>query len=127
MAKSLLCLTGVFFVFYGAAFTFFPAEMATLVTGDGPDTASGIIDLRATYGGMSISVGVIILILAAHGDNLSLALLVTAIVLLAMAAGRVLGIILDGSPNAIMYVYLAAELAVSGIALWLRSSAVDSG
>ena len=122
MARLLVTVTGIFFLFYGAAFTLFPVEMATLVTGDNPRTASGIIDLRATYGGMSISVGAIILIIAADSKRLALALLITAIVLLAMAAGRVLGMLTDGSANAIMYLYLAMELVVSAMALWFRKS-----
>jgi len=48
---------------------------------------SGVIDLRATYGGISVSVGVVLLILASTAESLRLALLATAIVLLAMAAG----------------------------------------
>jgi hypothetical protein len=121
MGKLLVWVTGFFFVLYGAAFTFFPVAMAALVTGDSPNTASGIIDLRATYGGMSCAIGVVILIAAAH-EELQIALLITAIVLLAMAAGRVLGMFLDGSPNTIMYIYLAAEIVVSGLALWSRNS-----
>ena len=48
-----------------------------------------------------------------------------AIVLLAMAATRILGIILDGSPNLVMYIYLAAELLFASLALYLRSHAQD--
>jgi len=122
MARWLVTATGIFFIFYGAAFALYPIEMATLVTGDSPRTASGIIDLRATYGGMSIAVGAIILIVAANSARLALALLIIAIVLLAMAAGRVLGMLTDGSANAIMYVYLVMELVVSAIALSIRKS-----
>jgi hypothetical protein len=122
MAKLLVWATGIFFVLYGTVFLIAPSEMAIFVTGNSPQTASGIIDLRATYGGLSISMGVVLLILASSTENLRLALLCTAIVLLTMAGGRVLGMFLDGSPNLIMYVYLVAELVVSSAALWFYIS-----
>ena len=125
-SNFLVCATGFFFVLYGVAFTFFPVEMSSLVTGASPSTSSGIIDLRATYGGMSIAMGVTILMLGVDSDLVSLGLLVTAVVLLAMAGARTLGIILDGTPNPIMYIYLAAELSFAGLALYMRGR-VDQG
>jgi len=121
MAKVLVWATGLFFVLYGAAFIAFPMEMATLITDDSPSTPSGLIDFRATYGGMSIAVGVTILILAARAESIQLSLLVTGIVLFGMAIGRGLGIVLDGSPNIIMVIYLGAELVFGGLAFLLRS------
>ena len=123
MARLLIYATAVFFVFYGVAFSLLPIDMAVLVTGSSPDTPSGLIDLRATYGGLSIAVGVLLLMLGAHPK---FGLLATSIVLLSMAASRLLGMALDGTPNAIMYVYLAAELVVGGVALYLRAGLDDS-
>jgi len=119
MAKLLVWVTALFFIFYGIAFIFLPSEMAVLVTGDSPRTASGIIDMRATYGGMSASVGIILLLLLSRPENLRLALVCIAIVLLAMAAGRTWGMFKDGSPSVVMYLYLTAEIIVSFFALWL--------
>ena len=122
MAKLLVWATGLLFFLYGVAFLFAPAEMAVLVTGDSPHTSSGVTDLRATYGGMSVAVGIVLFILASSSDYLRFALLSIAIIMLAMAAGRSLGMVLDGSPNVTMYAYLAAEIVVAGLALWLRTS-----
>ncbi len=119
-SKFLVCATGFFFVIYGIAFTFFPVDMSVFVTGGTPSTPSGIIDLRATYGGMSIAMGITILMLGVNSELVSLGLLVSAIVLLAMAGARTLGIILDGKPNPLMYIYLAAELSFASFALYLR-------
>jgi hypothetical protein len=120
MAKAVVWLTGLFFVIYGAAFVIAPVEMASLVTGGSPITSSGLIDLRATYGGMSIAVGSIICLLAMQ--NMGLSLLFTGIVLLAMAAARIVGIVIDTNPNTIMIVYLVAELAAGCAALGLRKA-----
>ena len=125
-AKFLVYATGAFFVIYGIAFTFFPVEMATLVTGSSPSTPSGVIDLRATYGGMSIAVGIIVLVLGSNAELVALGLLVVAVVLSAMASTRILGIMLDGEPNPVMYIYLAAEVLGSGAALYLRSAYLKS-
>lgn len=123
MAKLLIYATGLFFVLYGTAFTFFPIEMASLVTDGSPSTPSGLIDIRATYGGMSIAMGATILVLGSRAELVSLGLLVVAVVLLAMAGARILGMMLDGTPNTVMYIYLAAELVVAVWALYLRRSA----
>ena len=118
-AKFLVYAAGLFFVLYGVAFALFPVTLSVWVTGGSPSTSSGVIDLRATYGGMSVAVGAILLILGFHGEWISLGLWAIAIVLLAMAATRILGIILDGSPNLVMYIYLAAELLFASLALYL--------
>lgn len=122
MAKLLIHATGLFFALYGTAFTFFPIEMASLVTDGSPSTPSGLIDLRATYGGMSIAMGATILVLGSRAELVSLGLLVVAVVLLAMAGARILGMMLDGTPNTVMYIYLAAELVFAVCALHLRRS-----
>ena len=119
-AKFWVYATGAFFVIYGAAFALFPVEMSVLVTDGSPTTPSGIIDLRATYGGMSIAVGITVLMLGADAELVALGLLVVAIVLAAMAGARTLGIVLDGTPNPVMYLYLVAEVMGSGFALYLR-------
>ena len=85
MAKLLIHATGLFFALYGTAFTFFSIEMASLVTDGSPSTPSGLSDLRATYGGMSIAMGATILVLGSRSELVSLGLLVVAVVLLAMA------------------------------------------
>ena len=112
---------------YGAVFTLYPMEAAFLVTDAAPGTSSALIDMRATYGGMSIAVGITILLLASRSQLLGQALLVTGVVLLGMAAGRVLGMIIDGEPNTFMYLYLLGELLFGAAALLLRHAAQSEG
>jgi hypothetical protein len=122
MAKILVQLTGLFFVGYGLAFAFFPTEMAMSITGSVATSASALMDIRATYGGMTLAVGIILMMLARNKEGLAFALLSIAIILLAMAAGRVLGMYIDGTPNGFMYGYLVAEIIGAGISLGLRHS-----
>ena len=55
-------------------------------------------------------------------QDVTLALIIVAITLLSMAFGRLIGILLDGQPNTLMYVYLVAELVFGLLALYLRKS-----
>ncbi len=119
LEKLLVQFTAAFFLIYGCMFALLPTTLADWVTGAAPTTSSGLIDMRATYGGMSIAVGIIMLLLASKHTTLRLGLLSVAIVLLGMASARALGIIADGSPNNLMYVYLAAEIVPSIVAIAL--------
>lgn len=121
--KILVLLTAVFFLVYGALFVLFPSALSGTVTGAAPVTTSGLIDMRATYGGMSIAVSVILMLLVRNDATVRTGLLGMIIVLMGMALARLFGIIVDGSPNELMYVYLVAELAPSlfALVLYLRN------
>lgn len=123
MARFLVWATGLFILGYGVAFALAPLGMVVFATGDYPQATSGVIDIRANYGGMSVAVGIGILALGWRRENLRHALAFTALVLLSMAAARALGMVLDGGPNVIMSLYLVIELVVGGAALILRLSA----
>lgn len=117
--KILVQLTAVFFLVYGLLFALSPGSLSSMVTGGVPATTSGLIDMRATYGGMSIAVGILMLLLANNQSTLRLGLLSVIVVLLGMALARTIGIVVDGAPNNLMYVYLVAELVPSLVALKL--------
>lgn len=120
--KILIQLTAVFFLVYGLLFALFPGSLSSVVTGGVPTTTSGLIDMRATYGGMSVAVGCLMLLLANNRSTLRLGLLSVIMVLLGMASARTLGIVADGAPNNLMYAYLVAEVVPSifAIALYRR-------
>ena len=122
MARFLVWATALFFLAYGLAFALAPLGMIVFVTGDYPEATSGVIDVRATYGGMSVAVGIAMMVMGSRRATLRHGLSIVALVLLSMAAGRILGIVLDGSANVIMYLFLIAELLAGGLALLLRPS-----
>ncbi|MEM9177033.1 MAG: DUF4345 domain-containing protein [Myxococcota bacterium] len=113
----LIRLNAGFFVVYGLLFVFVPEPLATTITGGAPSTASGMIDLRATYGGMSIAVGWMLAAFARDEALHATGLRAVAATLLCMAGGRTVGIVVDGNPNTWMWIYLAAEIAVAAAAL----------
>ncbi|WAG25448.1 DUF4345 domain-containing protein [Vibrio alginolyticus] len=122
MSKLLVYLTALFFLLYGVIFAVFPVEMANLITGSSPNSTSSTIDFRATYGGAQFAIGLALILVLKIKQDVTLALIIVAITLLSMAFGRLIGILLDGQPNTLMYVYLVAELVFGLLALYLRKS-----
>ncbi len=119
MAKFFTWGCGLFFFVYGMGFVLFPEFLSFWVTDSVPATSSGVTDMRATYGGMSAAMGLTILLLAKQESQLTRPLLVTVMVLWGMAIGRIIGMFIDGDPNLMMFIYLAAECLFGGLALWL--------
>jgi hypothetical protein len=109
-------LAGAFFVLYGLAFAIRPYDMAYLTTALEPNTVSGLVDIRATYGGMTIAVGIIIIYLDQY-VSAQHSLLVVWVVLLCMAVTRTMGFMFDGQTNALMYLYFAAEIFGAALAM----------
>ena len=124
--KGFIWFVGLFFIVYGVAFAFLPLEMTQLVTGDSPGTPSGVTDLRSTYGGMTIAVGIVILLLSRQAATMTLSLLGIIIVLGAMAITRILGMLLDGNPNELMYFYLVLEIVGVALAFYARKNALNT-
>ncbi|MCG9579701.1 DUF4345 domain-containing protein [Vibrio tubiashii] len=122
MSKLLVYLTALFFLFYGAIFIVFPIEMANLITGSSPNSTSATIDFRATYGGAQFAIGLALILVLKIKQDITLALIIVAITLLSMAFGRLIGILVDGQPNTLMYVYLVAEIVFGLLALYLKKS-----
>ncbi|HDM8069672.1 DUF4345 domain-containing protein [Vibrio harveyi] len=122
MSKLLVYLTALFFLLYGAIFAVFPVDMANLITGSSPNSTSATIDFRATYGGAQFAIGLALILVLKIKQDVTLALVIVAITLLFMAFSRLIGILFDGQPNTLMYVYLVAELVFGLLALYLRKS-----
>ncbi|WP_394202434.1 DUF4345 domain-containing protein [Shewanella waksmanii] len=126
MSKLLVYATAVFFIGYGVGFIIWPMEIANWVTDGAPSVPSAKIDLRATYGGAQLAIGVIMLIIVQHKQDIDLALVMVGLCLLLMALGRLVGIMTDGQANALMYVYLIAELVFGFGAFFLRKRHSDT-
>lgn len=131
--SALAWFAGVFFVLYGIAFAIEPSGMAYATTALVPNTVSALVDIRATYGGMTIAVGILIIYLKQRG-SVQHSLLVVWVVLLCMAATRAIGFVSDGSTNALMVLYFVAEIVGAALAIFAaklerrtRSEAIPGG
>ncbi len=89
---------------------FFPLFMASIVSIELP-TPSAAIDFRATYGGLEIGLAVFFTICALRDSWLRPGLVAQAVSLSGFAFGRIIGLILDGTPQSIIYYLLVAECA----------------
>lgn len=116
LQRFVVLFTAGFFVVYGVAFALFPQDLSQLMTGGVPATPSGLVDTRATYGGMSIAIGLFLLYL--YGMNLlRVCFTVIIIVLMSMAVTRIIGVATDGSVNVMMHVLLALEFLGTALAM----------
>jgi hypothetical protein len=112
-ARILLLLGSGIFALYGLLFSIAPVELARLVTGDAPSSPSALIDVRATYGGMSIAVGMILMLLALKEETIRIGVVSLLLVMVCMAATRIVGIAVDGDANIAMYFYLGLEIVAA--------------
>ena len=117
--KSLINVTGIVFLVYGLLFAVFPSHLLSFVVESAVTSTSAIIDIRATYGGMSVAVGVILLMLAKNNSHHKVGLQAVLILMACMVICRSVGLYFDGNGNTIMYVYLVLEIVVAILALSL--------
>jgi hypothetical protein len=109
-ATNLLRVNAVLFIVFGICFIVAPVFFAEALTGSEPWTASAMIDMRATYGGMGLGIGLVFWFLARQRETVVPGLGATLLVLGATAMARVVGFFVDGSPNAFMLVLFGAEI-----------------
>ncbi|MEM6583044.1 MAG: DUF4345 family protein [Pseudomonadota bacterium] len=115
LERFVIFLAAFFFLLYGLAFALLPSGMAMIVTGSGPEGVSALIDFRATYGGLNIAVGLVLFYLFTI-KQLRACLVVIIVVLLSMAVTRTIGLLLDGSGNLFMYLFLVLEIVGAALA-----------
>lgn len=123
MAKIFIHLVAMFFVCYGIAFSLVPEFMLQLVIGSNETSNTGLIDIRATYGGLSLTIGLALHWLALQTNQVEMALQFILLLMFSMAIPRLIGITFDGGVDWFMYLYLALECISIVIAfLLLRAS-----
>ena len=126
--KIFILLNAVVFLTYGLGFMFFPNDLSFYVTDTVPTTESGLIDMRATYGGMSLGFGMLLVLMSRNSKLYPIGTMASIIIVGGMALGRIVGMIEDGSPNTMMYIYLALEVVVVmiGFVLFLKSERIEA-
>jgi hypothetical protein len=109
-ATNLLRVNAVLFIVFGICFIVAPEFFASALTGSEPWTQSALIDMRATYGGMGLGIGLAFWFLARQRETVIAGLVAAFLVLGATALARVIGFLADGSPNIFMQVMFATEV-----------------
>jgi uncharacterized protein YneF (UPF0154 family) len=117
----LLWITAALFVGFGVGFVVAPRKLAKFITGGSPSTPSAIIDMRATYGGVALGLGLFLGLCATRPLWVRPGLIASLLVVASIGAARVVGLVVDGHPNAFMLLLLATEVVFVGLyALALR-------
>jgi Domain of unknown function (DUF4345) len=116
-ARAYLRFIGAMGLFFGFFYLLAPTAL-TDPTGFGPLGANALTDVRATYGGFQIGSGLFLLWAAADAARVSVALVLQALTIGAIASCRLTGIAIDGSPNGVLISALAFEVACTALALF---------
>jgi hypothetical protein len=109
-ATNLLRVTAVVFIVFGICFIAAPEYFSNALTGSEPWTSSALIDMRATYGGMGLGIGLAFWFCARQRETVIAGLVGAFLVLGATAIARVIGFFADGSPNIVMQAMFGAEV-----------------
>ena len=118
MKIMLLWLNAIVFIGYGLALILIPETVSMLTTASAPQTASGMIELRAASGGICLALGILFAMTTRNPALVQFGLVAVVITMLCMATARTLGFLIDGSPNSLMLLYLIAEALMAALALW---------
>jgi len=107
-ARVLLLLSAAVFMIVGIGFLIVPAEWAAITEISLP-TAMARTDLRATYGGLDLAVGVFLWICGRRDQWIRPGLVALALTAAGFGGGRLAGIVAEGSAAPLMLIFLAIE------------------
>jgi hypothetical protein len=79
---------------------------------------TGRTDVRATYGGFVLAAGVFLAVCAARADWIRPGLVACALILAGFAAGRLIGLAVEGSLSRLMTAFLVIELGGTAAAIF---------
>ena len=121
ITQGFLLICGLSFLLIGAN-TFHDPLAAMAPVELNINTVSALNELRATYGGLQIGMGLFLLAGIACKSMTRPALLAQALIVGGLASGRLISIALDGLPNAFVQglVVLESVTALLSLALFLR-------
>ncbi len=118
LAKGALLFGAVVFAGIGLGFLVVPVQWASLVEISLP-TAMARTDLRATYGGFDLAVGVFLGLCALRAEWIRPGLVALGLAAAGFAGGRLLGILVEGTASPLMLMFAAIEVASALLAFYL--------
>jgi hypothetical protein len=122
-----LTLCGLAFLGFGVAFLAWPEPLVILVDVT-PLTRTGTTEIRAMYGGLEIGLGSFLLLAAARREHVTIGLRAALFAFGGLAAGRLIGLAVDGWWQPSTWLLMSAEIAAVVLAAWaLRVSRAGSG
>jgi uncharacterized protein DUF4345 len=117
-ARGLLFSSSLVFVGVGAGFLLIPARYAHILEISLP-TAMARLDVRATYGGLELGVGIFLILCTVRRKWIRPGLWALALATGGFAAGRLVGLVAEGTISSFMLSFLVLELVVTLLAVFL--------
>jgi hypothetical protein len=118
LAKAELLLAALVFLTFGFGFLIVPVQWAAVVDILLP-TPMGRTDFRATYGGFEIGMGVFLAACALREHWLRPGLVALAWVAAGFGAGRLVGIVVEGTASSLMLLFVVLEWTIAFVTLYL--------
>jgi hypothetical protein len=115
-ARAYLYFVAAMGIFFGFWYLFAPAGL-TDPTGFGPLAPNALTDVRATYGGFQIGLGLFTFWAAADPARVRTGLLLQALTIGAIGSCRLVGFAIDGAPNGFLISAIVSEVTLTAIAL----------
>ena len=117
MDRAFVWVAAAIFMVAGLAYVVSPTSL-TQSAGISAD-ASGLTDIRANYGGFQLGFGLFLAWCAR--SRVSIALLLTTLVMGAVLMSRITGLFTDGSVTSFHLSALGFEATITALALWFYS------
>jgi len=117
-----LVFLGIFsliFIVFGLGFIFWPEGFTPLFLGVPPPGGDLLIDMRATYGGISLAVGLFAGHCAMRREHLSLGLMLAFLVSVGLLSGRGMGLAASDAAGPLMRNSLILEALLTILYGWL--------
>jgi len=115
VAKAGLLFAALVFVIIGGGFLVAPVEWAAIADIVLP-TAMARTDLRATYGGFNVGMGLFVACCAFRSEWMRPGVLGVALAAVGYGGGRLVGIVVEGTASPVMLFFLVLEVVIASIA-----------
>lgn len=109
----LLGLNALMFIAFGLGFIFDPVTATPMFLGVPAPSGDLLIDMRTTYGGLSLAVGIYMAYCTWRREYLYQGLLVAFLVMFTLLVGRAVAIVAAESASQAMYQSLILEVVLS--------------
>lgn len=117
-AKAELVIAALVFLTFGLGFLIVPVQWASVVEIVIP-TAMARTDFRATYGGFEIGMGLFLAACAMRPEWLRPGLAALAWVAAGFGAGRLVGILVEGTASSLMLIFVVLEWTIVFVTMYI--------
>lgn len=109
----ILGLNALMFIVFGLGFIFAPAAVTPMFLGVAAPDGDLLVDMRATYGGLSLAVGLYMAFCTLCRPHLYLGLMLSLLIYGALLVARGIAILAEASVGQAMYQSLVLELVMT--------------